>query len=528
MERSNFGNVAARMYTNERHVLLFLRGRGDAFMTSMEALPGWLEIANPDMVASVKEVHYTADSLTNELNVEAVSQLGEEQATWSVSFRSTATTNKMAIMLTQATLLIRDCLAEFIMSEEQLAAFPRVIRSNVTYVALDTPDEVKLFVMERPISPAEKAYPMLIKLRLQEMTQHVSSVALPQDLALVPFHATKNGSSLFHTVGRKEFFPLCQQLRLEELNIRLLDEEDRPLRVLSGGQPTFVKLRLVREKMDSREHILRLSSHESLDVYGSNTASDFKVRLKDKLLPTDDVADWEVALSSIYHPTEIDYDKMADEENSTIEVLVGDNYMILTLVSSQKVEDMTLTGLINSVNRRMTTRKMFTETEGELAVSFSEVTPGELQVEFMTDAVVGIGGLLQYLLGTAKTTAAAPLVVRGERGTKVKLGHYDFTRIHPNILLLETDFVGQTVFGNKWSNVLQMIRFPPLSSTTEGVKSVSSRYEVQHLDFHPVSQTDLNLLSFKLKNAEGRLVSFFHPNTPVYVTLLFRKRNTCY
>ena len=95
----------------------------------------------------------------------------------------------MAVILTQATLLIRDCLAEFIMSEEQLATFPRVIRAagdgNITYVVLDAPNDVELFVMQRIISPTEMAYPSLVKLRLREMSQHVSSVALSQDLALI-------------------------------------------------------------------------------------------------------------------------------------------------------------------------------------------------------------------------------------------------------------------------------------------------------------------------------------------------------
>ena len=87
MDGNNFGNVPARVYSSDSHVLLFLHGRGDE-EAQQPAAAGWLEVSNPDMVAAVKEVQYTTDSLAKHLNAEAIRQLGEEQALLSVSFRS--------------------------------------------------------------------------------------------------------------------------------------------------------------------------------------------------------------------------------------------------------------------------------------------------------------------------------------------------------------------------------------------------------------------------------------------------------
>ena len=454
-------------------------------------------------------------------------------------------------------LLIRQELADFLLSREQLLDLPRMEidddrqqrgRGRQVYVQLQAPSYAHslLFTFGRPISPGRRALPELLKVRLAEMVQYLSSVRMVQDLSYIPTQQLLTSTALFHTVGKKEFFPLSEQQHLSQLTITLHDEFDRPLRVGRGGnsgEPTFVKLLQKTESMAThhhREHIIRLSSLESADIYTTNCAGDFKIQLTDSLLPqAGDSYDhpqqqWQIALSSIYMPTEIDYQVLLSTAARThgslfIDIIRGRRIMRIhfdvdaMMEGGTEYHTLTSTRFVDYVNERLSTAEyaQMQDGSGELAIWLVEVEQGQIQLAFAVEKVVRLGGLFAYLLHRTDDPAAAPARIVGEAGMKVDLGFLNFQRLHRNVGFLHLDCVNPSLVENSWSNVLDMVRLP-----AAGTVGSMSTYQVQHHNFVPLGQTDMTMLHFQLKTAGGDIVPFKRGKFTIVTLVLQRSYRT--
>ena len=434
---ADWGNVPAAVYTTDRHLLLFLH-------QPLEAN------AVPHVVISIEETHHTAFSLATKLTNEVGRQLGELEedagaAERVIAFSVYQPEEKLMVELGQnIILLIRQELAHFLLSREQLLDLPRMEidddrqqrgRGRQVYVQLQAPSYAHslLFTFGRPISPGRRALPELLKVRLAEMVQYLSSVRMVQDLSYIPTQQLLTSTALFHTVGKKEFFPLSEQQHLSQLTITLHDEFDRPLRVGRGGnsgEPTFVKLLQKTESMAThhhREHIIRLSSLESADIYTTNCAGDFKIQLTDSLLPqAGDSYDhpqqqWQIALSSIYMPTEIDYQAVLSTAARThgslfIDIIRGRRIMRVhfdvdaMMEGGTEYDTLTSTRFVDYVNERLSTAEyaQMQDGSGELAIWLVEVEQGQIQLAFAVEKVVRLGGLFAYLLHRTRRSRGYP------------------------------------------------------------------------------------------------------------------------
>lgn len=598
---NQFGNVPSSVYGSNEHILIYLH---KPFQLEEGEEEGWIENTVPNISISLKGTRYTAGSLVNYIKSECRRQLTDPDlfAWHDLIFMAIPSTrlDMVTMRVADCTVLIRECLAAFLMSETQMEKYQRLTRSDGQKYLVLRADGPKLFVMERVIVPARKVYPRLIKVCLKEMVQHVRNVSLPQELYMFAVDKSNiSEGSIFYTVEEnREYFPI-NQTRLEQLTINLVDENNCPIRVGGGGHATFVKLHFRRKASNNimqNYPPLRMSSRQSIDVYPNNRANNFKVQLTDLLLPAANMADrnnvlvdWEVSLSSIYIPTRINYDKIVSDESDGIwvEIKLGRGAIVRILFDLPK--DLSCEEFVtqaNEVLKEAEVDKVWGE--GVAApLKFSEKIRGELYAEFSADLRIRVSGLFLYLLGRADSMRATPALFNIEKNSLEHMGHLDFYRLHPSILMIHCDFVSITALGNNWSNVLQMIKFPDapvtrrkqITSTAnkvatvdpvpvareegdgeaivgqqgeftaagqgDGSKVVAIAVEaarqayleeeekpiefVLHRPrqgFMPVAQTDRNVLHFELRNGDGRPIDFADENAEVLITLEFRQKNS--
>jgi hypothetical protein len=381
----------------------------------------------------------------------------------------------LVIVIENCTVLISKCLATFLMSDKQQENYRKITLDNgKEYVMLEAKGKgFKIFHMERVLTPSKKFYPKLIKVNLQEMVQYVRCVSLSQELHMFAINKSNlSPGSLFYTVVEKrEYFPICFTW-LDKLSITLVDENNKQLKVGGGGHATFVKLHFRKKEINCNMETfppLRLSSRQSIDVYPENQANNFKIQLHDVLLPSSNLSehshmtDWEVALTSIYVPTKIDYEQIVRETDGIwIDIKLGGdiNTAARRVVFDLPKDTLSCREFVTKANKELKateTAKVWGEDQAPF--KFYEKTRGELYVEFNAPVRLRVSGLFCYLLGKANSMQAAPMVRQEIKGVQ-HFGHLDFHRLHPNLLFIHCDFVGITAVGNSWSNVLQMINVP--------------------------------------------------------------------
>ena len=584
----NFGNIDASVYDSEEHVLLFLRPKRPPLRQPMSAPPPPPQTpleqiiergeAMPLMCVKVGETHHSADTLAAKLNREAHRQLAalaaatgdtvEDKIAFVVDYQEGGKEKLMIRLGVDYILLLREEFASFLMTEEQLNHMPRITinrgggciagSGGGKFVKIATPLSVAVssdlfffITCERPISLAAKAYPDLIKVRIDRMTHYLSGTTTIQDLCYIPVHPyLLDHSPLFHVAGRKEYFPVSEPV-LTELCVSLHDEKDRLLRLRGSGGGvggTVVRLQLKTEDMASssaagREHIVRLSSHESLHVHADNAPGDFMIQLQGRLLPQDEGShhhhpmlqqqqQWYCALSSIFLPGEIDYWGMlmttaAASRTLYVDILGGRQFNRVHL-NVQGTEINTTAQFVEHVNRLLETANfaLLEDGSGQLAVRVAQLDRGELQLQFGSRKVLRLGALLRFILHRSDTTGGSLERIVGQRGENVRLGNLNLSRLHPHVAQLSLNCVVPSVLGEGWSTVLDLVKLAaPMGSTEDenlGVQNVS-RYQVQHHSFVPLATTELQSLHFQLKTLAGDVILFKKKNAATLLTIVFQR-----
>lgn len=369
------------------------------------------------------------------------------------------------------------------------------------YTMLKSSSGAKIFESENEF-PRKTASPRVIKVQLSEMTQHLSDVNLPQDLAIIRVEPPHK-FPFYNVCKRKEYFNLNSS-RLSEISFCLVDENNFPLQ-LGHGQPTFIKLQFKRFPMKS--HVLRLSSLESSAFFADNNSSSFRIILQQGL----DCGKWDVSLSSVYLPSRTNIKSNLKSNNFYIE---------LEDVEKKKV-------LLNDLEE-LTSEKFVELITSKLATTYPNGAPITITLEnnilflnFKQTIKAKISPLLAFLLGRTSTLTNNVWLLSGEAAKKTKLGKLNFNKLHPHALLIYCNFVTPLVIGNKYAQVLKII---PYSNGEEDENDDGvMKYEAPHLDFLPLSMNDRQILQFEMRNSAGELIKFQDP-TEVLITLVFREK----
>lgn len=364
--------------------------------------------------------------------------------------------------------------------------------------------------------PTDIIRPNLIHVHLEQMSETVSGVALRQSLAVISPQQQQQQYPLDFVSKRKEYFDFnCS--KVNGLSVRLTDENHLPLQ-LGFGQPTFLKLKVKRFSSTMKSQVLRLSSHESDEVFSGNTNRRFHIRLREPL----DQGNWEVALSSICLPTRTNPNMMLSSDNFFIEV----NGKRLAL---NRISDFTSMGLVRYMNEALV--RAFPLAEGadpethRLPITFS-LHDEAIFLHTGTDPVeLSVSGLFDYLVFPSRGRAFehAPtdivnLAVKYETGQF--FGQLDMRRMHPHLIFLYCNFISPLMIGATFGQLLQMI--PYYNSYESGGKVM--KYEAEHLDFTPLSMNDASTLTFEMRTAGGDYVYFEDSQQEILLTLVFRER----
>lgn len=380
--------------------------------------------------------------------------------------------------------------------------------SGRQYTALTSEAGAKNFKSQKEF-PRSIVAPRVIKVQLAQMLQNLSTVRLVQDLAVIRVNPAQT-YPFYNVCKRKEYFNFNSS-RLNELSVRLVDENNWPLHLGQGGQPTFVKLQL--KKFPMKSFVLRLSSLESSDVFTENKASSFRIILRQQL----DCSRWNVALSSIYLPSRTNVGSLLTAQNFYIEV------MLRNALSGRRVELHDLTDFTTEGFLRHAMEKLTAAFPPTGAQTFKlTLEDGGIHLECSQDFKLRISGMLAYVLNKAASpTKPAFWPLEGQQSQKQYIGKLNFEKLQPHTILLYCNFIKPLVVGNTFARVLQLI---PYFDNSEKNADGLMKYEAQHLDFLPLGMNDQTTLQFEMRNSNGDLVSFANETTEILLTLVFREK----
>ena len=282
-----------------------------------------------------------------------------------------------------------------------------------------------------------------------------------------------------------------------------------------------------------KSYVLRLSSHESNDVFAGNSNRRFHIKLQEPLA----WANWEVALSSICLPTKIDLQKTLVSSN----LLTPENFFIQVngkRVTLDDLQTLTSDGLVAHLNAKLFAAYAISpasfadlDESGKPPISFFM---DDEHIWIHTDGApldVQVSGLFAQLVrGTswpsASTVTAAACAspndtvhVPLEAFKNTFFGQLELQQLQPHLIFLYCDFIKPLMLGSTFGQLLQMV--PYNHESRSGVM----KYEVEHLDFIPLSTNDASTLQFELRNAAGDYIYFENPQQEILMTLVFRERN---
>lgn len=386
---------------------------------------------------------------------------------------------------------------------------------------MDANERVKFFVFEANniYNEAEIIFnlaiptglPKIIKVKLGEMKQSLSSSGHHQDLAIVQFKKPENYVCFYHEVMQKEYFPLNSTL-LQALSITITDEDNDELNVISH-QPTFVKLKF--KKMISSAFILRLSSADSNNIYPDNTATNFRIQLP-RLLSLHG-PNWQVALSSIIYPSQISIVDYLSQQDlwMTFEHLNGGVWIFRHRINLSNHRIATYEDIQNTINANAP----IVPAGGfvfRIAINRRTKIANYSSRRRMR---ITLSPTLASILGSSTLQFIA-----NNNDDNVPIGVTDIKRCMPNSLSVYTDFTSPTVVGGKFSRLLKFIPILQDLQATDGSVLPSVTYESHHMDFVNLPTTELQSLQFEVKDGTGKPLIFTDNNAVTYINLLFQKK----
>jgi hypothetical protein len=284
--------------------------------------------------------------------------------------------------------------------------------------------------------------------------------------------------------------------------------------VLPSRQPTFVKLSF-KNMNSSSSFQVRLSSSDSLDIFPQNTAANFRVLLPRELSLLGN--QWEVALSTIHYPSNIDPSPFLSPQDFWIRLefaseLVQWKPSLITFEPAEVVSGEAICKAITDKVHRL---------YGEDVLMANMMVGGRMQYE--------AGRLINLQLSPLFAMVAAELDVVPPKSShaftllrkqKVNLPSVvNLSRCLPQNLLIYSDVISPVISGGKYCNVLKLIPIP-LGKRANNYTTYVSR----HLDYADVASDRVQSMQFNVRAATGEDVVFTDQPALCYVTLVFRRK----
>ena len=348
----------------------------------------------------------------------------------------------------------------------------------------------------------------------------------------------ENQNCTFHDIQ------LSQRLELQKLKITLENEKGEKLN-LGTGQPTSIQF--LCQKMNSEEHILRLSS-QTTDLFPNNTASNFEVNL-DRLRNMK-YHDYEIGLHSIFIPKIV---SVPDEIRKLLYVTISfqnENFHI-TLHKEEKYEtlDIFLDYLKSETKSKSSIEFTLFWKQETIRIKINLTKQEHIDSLFSTLNIT-MSPLLWYII-TNESETYDKLIY--SRDIKHKFGtefedtvmadihsnsKFDFNykdRMTPHSCAIYCDAITPHITGEIYGQILQCI---PLDiyltveqSTTEKqlnenekLHTMNDYYYYKPLQISYYSIYQLSNFHFLLKTLDGTTLNFFDRALKTYINVNLRKR----
>lgn len=387
--------------------------------------------------------------------------------------------------------------------------------SNTLASALGSTGHYKIAFQSIYLTTKCKVTPKLIKVRLDEIAPCLSGEGYHRDIAFI---ADKKLSSppFFYSPKKKEYFDFLHP-SLGSLCVHILDENNNQVQFEEGIEPTLISFKIRRMTMGS--DILRLRSKQSSKYFPDNSPASFRILLSD---PLKSAKSQEVALSSIYVPSKIDYDAIIKSRGG-LHITIDDQRFDFTgdcnTLTTQIFMETWWRHLQSSARATSTAKDLAIRTTHPQKIEYVATNNGKTQDIFLT-----VSYMCAYLfnLDLSGTEMGEDVILKlAKNGGRLPFKNLRVEKSAPSIVMLHCNFVGSTFVGTRMHKLLKTFPF----SRKEGSDDQYVKAESTQYDFLPVVLNENNLLQFEVKDVFGNVIPFAKTdNAETFVNLIFRDK----
>lgn len=364
----------------------------------------------------------------------------------------------------------------------------------------------------------KKKIPNIIKLQFDGIRDQIFNSKTSRDL--ICFHPNlehkEKESYFFHEVERKTFYPLENTI-LDTLNFKLVDEEDRPIK-LSTGIATVVKLQFRKMSYFKKSFSVRLTSQKS-KLHPENTNSNFTVELPETLFFN---KKWRVSVNTINLPNyfnslppnqiiSVIYDESSGRKKGAI--VIPDQVF-------KKSE------LIEYVNSRL---KDHFNTKDPVITFEENIKQGEytptcvIKIYKPNAHLVMTKDLVQLLgYGAADYIESKGVYYKSWKITTLQSeGYYEIRMsdpinmnyFYPSYIMLYSNIVAPTIIGGTYTNILKI--FPIITTNDDYVI-----HQFKNPEYHTLLNNEIKNINLQFRTHSGDFI-YFSSKEMIIVDLTF-------
>jgi hypothetical protein len=127
---------------------------------------------------------------------------------------------------------------------------------------------------------------------------------------------------------------------------------------------------------------------------------------------------------------------------------------------------------------------------------------------------------LGFMLGNMANYAEEYSFHTIKNGKPVVFSPFNLKPLQPLSIIIYSDLVKPTIFGDAYVNILKLVPLPPQSESTE-----MTIYESHHLDYIPVKMMRLNTIHFKICTHSGDTIHFQDQSLPSIINLVLKRND---
>ena len=378
----------------------------------------------------------------------------------------------------------------------------KIIQKGETYFGYYLPKDTSLDFYGPLISETFELVqhthlPELIKVQCDNIEPQIINNRFSQDLLVLSTDIQYTNNYYYHDIKRISYVPLLFN-DISEIKIKLVDENDEPLKLLKG-HATIVKLRFRKNKKMTDNFYVRVTSKPNA-IFPSNTCQSFTVQL-----PTTKILneDWKVSLNSINIP------------NRFTTFLPQSPYELRTIIYK--------TPRANAINLTLSPTKSYTPsslcaelnhffTINGIGIAMIDAL-GRLVFDLREDCTFALGLDVAKVLGYQ--TGLIPNDPTGKRqnfmfvkplveNEKIRIvfeSPINVNYFRPNYFIVYSNIVQPSVIANQYSPILKIV---PILETENAFKL----HDFNVREFYRIPNSEINEIKMELRTHDGELVNF--------------------